>query len=190
MPLVYSNVNVPVLVPVSVTCSSYYGNQLYASGSAFDSTANSAVGSVNTFIQSVNGGTSFSGQLGFNLPSSTQGHSVQVSVSIYSSQYGNLLTVTSETFQVNSATQQVTTTTTTQTATSPYPYPYPTPPFQYQSETHSYRHQYATQSQNTDVFAYVAIAAILAAVIIATAGLVVYGRRQPTWYPMPPPPSR
>jgi len=203
MPVVYSNSNVPIVVPMSATCTTYYGSQLYATGNVYDATSNAGLGSVSTVLQSVNGGTTFNGQLGFNLPPSTQGHTVQISVSIYNSQYGNLITATSETIQVGTGSQQVSTTTVTQA----YPYPYPTQyPYQnaYQYQAPSYQHPsqhpYRNQSQpqtlnqnNSTIFGYVAIAAILAAVIIATAGLVVvYGRRQQPpslgWVPGPPPP--
>ncbi len=210
MPAVYSYSNVPIVVPMSATCTTAYGNQIYATGNAYDATSNAGLGSVSTVLQSVNGGTNFNGQLGFNLPTTTQGHTVTISVSVYSNQYGNLITATSETFQVVSGSQQVTTTTVTQP--SPYPYPYPnqyptqyqyqnpypyqTPPYsQYPSQQRPYRNQsqYQTQYQNnSSLLGYVAIAAILAAVIIATAGLVIYGRRQQppmlTWVPPPPPP--
>ena len=201
MPMVYSYSNVPIVVPVSATCTTYYGSQLYATGNAFDATSNAGLGSVSTVLQSVNGGTTFNGQLGFNLPPSTQGHSVQVTVSIYNRQYGNLITATSETFQVGSGSQQSTTTTVTQAYPYPYPYPnqypypYPSPSYQnsYRSYYREYRRQPQPQTQIVDtgaLFDYVAIAAILAAVIIATAGLVVYGRKQPNWIPIQSPPPR
>jgi hypothetical protein len=203
MPVVYSNSNVPIVVPLSATCSTFYGSQLYATGNA-----NAGLGSVSTILQSVNGGTTFNGQLGFNLPPATQGHTVQISVSIYNSQYGNLITATSETFQVGTGSQQVSTTTVTQA----YPYPYqnqayPTqypyqnayqnqaPPTQHPTQQHPTRNQSQPQTpyqNNSTIFGYVAIAAILAAVIIATAGLLVYGKRQQTqpatWIPVLPPP--
>jgi hypothetical protein len=199
MPAVYSYSNVPIVVPVSATCTTYYG-QLYATGNAYDSTSNVALGSVSTSLQSISGGTIFNGQLGFNLPPSTQGHAVQISVSIYNGQYGSLITSTSETIFVGSGNQQATTTTVTQAYPYPYgnqnPYMYPAPSNQYpyprpnQFNQGLYRRQLQTQAQGFDtgaLFGYVAIAAILAAVIIATAGLVIYGRRQPNWVPMQPP---
>lgn len=193
MPALYTNSNVPIVVPVSATCTTYYGSQLYATGNAYDATSSAGLGSVSTVLTSVNGGTIFNGQLGFNLPPSTQGHTVQISVSIYNGQYGNLITATSETIQVGTGVQQFTTTTVTQQAS--YPYPYPSPPYQYQfpSQPHPYGRQSQNQAQSsnsTTVFGYVAIAAILAAVIIGTVGLVAYGRRQQNWPSMEPPPPR
>ena len=212
MPAMYSNSNVPIVVPMSATCTTYYGSQLYATGNAYDATSNAGLGSVSTVLQSVNSGTTFNGQLGFNLPPSTQGHTVQISVSIYNGQYGNLITATSETIQVGSGVQQVSTTTVTQAYPYPYqnqyatqyptqypyqnPYPSQAPSYQQSSQQPSrqYRNQsqYQTRNQNSSsLFGFVAIVAILAAVIIATAGLVVYGRRQQppvTWIPPPPPP--
>ena len=196
MPALYSYSNVPIVVPVSATCTTYYGGQLYATGNTYDTTSNVGLGSVSTSLQSINGGTIFNGQLGFNLPPSTQGHAVQISVSIYNGQYGNLITSTSETIFVGNGNQQVTTTTVTQAYPYPNQNPYPAPSNQYpyprplQLNQGPYRRQSQTQAQGFDtgaLFGYVAIAAILAAVIIATAGLVIYGRRQPNWVPMQPP---
>ena len=218
MPTGYSYSNIQVVVPMSATCSTYYGSQLYATGNAYDVTSNTGLGSVSTVLQSTDGGTTFNGQLGFNLPPSTQSHTVQLSVSIYNGQYGNQITTTSETIQVGTGNQlqyqQVTTTTVTQADPqyqnaylpyqNQYPYPYPAPsnqPYSSQPQSHPYVNQnnsfpwYQTYRyrNNSLLFDYVAIAAILAAVIIATAALVVvYGRRQQptpvTWIPPPPPP--
>jgi len=189
MPTVYSYSNIPIIIPVSATCTVYYGSQLYATGNAYDVTSNIGLGSVSTVLQSINGGTTFNGQLGFNLPPSTQGHTLQLTVSIYKGQYGNVITATSETIQVAIGIQQVTTTTVTQAYPYPnqYPPPYPSvsPPNQYRNES-----QYQARYRNSFLLSYVAIAAILAAVIIATAGLVVYGRRQqlPVSWVTPPGP--
>ena len=211
MPTAYAYSNIPIVVPLSATCTTYYGSQLYATGNAYDTTSNAGLGSVSTVLQSVSGGTTFNGQLGFNLPPSTQGHTVQFSVSIYNGQYGNLITATSETVQVGIGTQQISTTTVTQgypyqnayLPKNQFPYqngypapsnqPYSSQPRQYRNQNNSVRAQYqAYRNPNSSaLFGYVAIAAILAAVIIATAGLVVYGRKQPTpvtWIPPPPPP--
>ena len=105
MPTAYSYSNIPIVVPVSATCTTYYGSQLYATGNAYDATSNVGLGSVSTVLQTVNDGSTFNGQLGFNLPASTQGHTVQLSVSIYNGQYGNLITATSETIQVGTGNQ-------------------------------------------------------------------------------------
>jgi len=214
MPTSYAYSNLPVSVPISATCTTYYGTQLYATGNAYDVTANTGLGTVSTSLQSGDGGNTFNGQLNFNLPSSTQGHTVQFSVSIYNNQSGNQLTSTSETLQLGfgGGTPQVITTTVTQAYPYPYqneyypqnqqnPPPYQTPPYQYSqqpSQQHPYlnwnnsaRAQYLNRIQDSSrLFDLVAIAAILAAVIIATAGLVMYGRRQQpvTWIPPPPPP--
>jgi len=218
MSTAYSYSNIPIVVPVSATCTTYYGSQLYATGNAYDVTSNTGLGSVSTVLQLPDGGTTFNGQLGFNLPPSTQGHTVQLSVSIYNGQYGNQITATSETIQVETGNQlqyqQVTTTTITQAnpysyqneylPQNQYPYPYVAPSYQpYSSQplSHPYinqssplRVQYQPYSYKNSslLFSYVAIVAILVAVIIATAGLVVvYGRRQQptpvTWIPPPPP---
>jgi len=206
MPAAYSYSNIPISVPMSAVCSTSYGSQLYATGNAYDATTNAGLGSVSTVLQSADG-TTFNGQLNFNLPSSTQGHTVQLSASIYNGQYGNQITATSETIQVGNGNQlqyqQVTTTTVVTSADPPnqYPYPYPAPSNQpypsqtpanlYGNQNNSFYPQYqAYRYRSSLIFAYVAIVAILVAVFIATAGLVVYGRRQPTpvtWIPAPPP---
>ena len=216
MPTTYAYSNIPIVVPVSATCTTNYGNQLYATGNAYDATSNVGLGTVNSVLQSTDGGITFNGQLGFNLPPTIQGHTVTISVSLYSNQYGSLVTSTSETFQAVSGDQQyqqVSTTTVTQAYQYPYqnqypiPYSYQTPypnqtsdPNQVPSiqqplQQYPYWHQsqYQTLNRNNYLLDYVAIAAILAAVIIATTGLVVYGRRrqQPpsiVWVPAPPPP--
>ena len=213
MPTGYTYSNVPIAVPIMTTCTTNYGSQLYATGNAYDSTSNSGLGSVSTVLQSVNGGTTFNGQLNFNLPPSTQGHTVQLSVSI-NDQNGNQITATGETIQVGTGPQQQQVTTTTVTQADPYqnaylpqnqyPYPtaYPAPSnqpysspqgsYQYRNQNSPVRVQYQTYRYRSLLLDYIAITVILAAVIITTAGLVVYGRRrQPvpvTWIPPPPPP--
>ncbi len=188
MPTVYLNSNVPIVVPVSATCTTYYRNQLYVTGSAYDVNSGATIGSVSTFLTSVNDGSVFNGQLGFNLPASTQGNSVQISASLYDGQYGGLMTTMSETIQVTTGTQVTTTTTTTQQVTSQ------PPQFAYQLQPRQHRTQSQNQTQNssnTSILDYVVIVAILGAVIITTAGLVMYGRRQPQYpYPMQPAPPR
>jgi len=212
MPTTYSYSNVPIVVPMSATCSTTFGNTLYASGNAYDATSNVGLGTVSSVLQSTDGGITFNGQLGFNLPPTTQGHTVTISVSLYSSQYGDLIGATSETFQAVIGNQQiqqveqVVTATVTQAYpyqspsptqyTYPTSYPYPTPSFQQPLQQHPYRHQsqFQTLNRNNSLLGYIAISAILAAVVIATVGVVMYGRRrqQPpsvTWVPAPPPPS-
>ena len=213
MPTVYSNSNAQIVVSVSASCTNNYGSQLYATGSAYDATTNTGLGSTSTSLTSANGGTEFNGQLTFNLPPIPQSDSIQLSVSIYDSQYGNLLTQTSEPFEVGAGVQipqgiQVTTTTVTQNQypsqyASQYPSPsaYQTPYNQapYQTSQSQYQPHHAshvqyqsgavTQSSNSvTTLDYVVIIAIFAAVIIATASLVlVAARRQPSWPPPPPP---
>jgi hypothetical protein len=215
IPTPYGNSNVPFVVPVSASCTTYY-NQLYATGNAFDSTSNTGLGTASAVLASVNGGTQFSGQLGFGVLPTSPGDSVQISVSIYDNQGGNLLTQAGETVPVGAAFQQpgqqVTTTTVT---VGQYPYYNPSPtgyqsPYQpnqaqyyqnmpqYQQQQYQGHHWYSTyyfsqalaqRSTNTNLFDYLVIIAIVAAVIISIVGLVLVVRRQPqAWYPVPPPP--
>jgi len=200
MSLGYSYSNVPLVVPVSATCTTYY-SQLYAAGSAYDETSNIALGSVNAALQPVNGGTAFNGQLWFNIPPTTQGDLVQVSVTIYNSQYGGPITATSETFQVGPGGQQQEYTTTVTQAYAypyqylyPYPYPYSNVPSLNESlfSHHHHHHFWQSQTEGIDdglLFDY-AVAAILGAVIITTATLLMNGRRQPNWIPFQPPPHQ
>jgi len=168
IPSVYANAIVTAIVPVSATCSTSYGNQLYANANAYDLNTNTAADSANTILTSVNGGYTFTGQLGFNLPASTQGHWVQVSVSIFSSQADEPLTTTGEAFQVNTETVQVITTTVfPQTSLQPAP------------------SASGTYSGHSFIFAYVAIAAIMATVIIVTVALIVFSRKPISSYPVP-----
>ena len=108
MPTSYNyNSNQQMAVPVSVTCGSITG-QLYAVGDAYDTSANADIGSTSTLLTLVSGGA-FNGQLIYNLAPSSVGHTVQISVSVYSGQYsnyvqnGSLLTSASETVQVSPA---------------------------------------------------------------------------------------
>jgi hypothetical protein len=203
-PVQYGYTSAPFVVPVSASCETYYGSQLYATGSAYDATSNTGLGTANTVLSSVNGGTQFSGQLGFNLPPTSSSDSVQISVSIYDNQGGNLLAMTSETLQPTGVqqVQQVTTVTSTVTQ-GQYPYADPTPltyqPNQFQSQpqnhrspqTHYVSQSFSQRGNNTNLLDYAVIIAIIASVIIATAGLVLLARRQqapqPVWYPVPPP---
>jgi len=82
----YYGANIGMTVPVYATCS-FYSGQLYAVGSAYDTVLNSNLGSVSTPLYTASIG-SFNGQLVFNLPVAAQGHTVQFTISIYSSAYG------------------------------------------------------------------------------------------------------
>ena len=95
-----------VIVPVSATCS-FVGGQLYAVGDAIDASTNAHVGSVGAALSSAYGTNIYAGQLVFSLPSQVTGHSLQISISIYSGIYngysnGSPLTTSVETVQVNS----------------------------------------------------------------------------------------
>src|SRR5208283_745334 len=82
----YYNPNIGMTVPVSATCS--YSGQLFAVGDAYDTTTNTDLGSVNTGLTSAGSGN-FNGQLNFFLPTTIQGHTIQISVSIYNTAFGN-----------------------------------------------------------------------------------------------------
>ena len=79
----YYNSNIAITVPVSATCSSYAGTQLYAVGNAYDNSSGRNLGSVSTLLTTASGNT-LTGQLVFNLSPSIIGHQMQVTVSIYS----------------------------------------------------------------------------------------------------------
>jgi len=220
IPAQYGNPNTPFVVPVSASCTTYYGSQLYATGTAYDTTSNTGLGTASTVLSPVNGGPQFTGQLGFNTPPTSPGDSVQISVSVYDNQGGNLLTATGETVQVDSGVQQpvqepfqqITTTTVTENQipyANPYPTAYPSPYQPNQSQYYQTQPQYQQQYQgyyshsyfwgygrrSNNLFDYAVIIAIIGAVIIATAGLVIIARRrppppQPVWYPAPPPPPQ
>ena len=114
-------------LPLSASCS-FYAGQLYATGSAYDTTYGTSVGTTQTVLSSTYGGYGYTGQLTFNLPTSASGHTVQFSVSVFGSQNGyyggyygtSLLAQTSSTFVISPGYYQS------------YPYPsypsYPTYP--------------------------------------------------------------
>lgn len=162
IPAVYSNSIVNVIVPISTTCSVPYGNQVTATATAYDLNTNTLTSTVNTILTSVDGGYTFTGQLGFNLPASTQGNWVQIAVTVFNPQSNGQLTTTGEAFPINTGTAQVVTTTVTGTQFAP-----------------------SAPTRTVDLFAYVAIAAILATVIIVTVGLLVYSRRPTAYYLQP-----
>src|SRR5208337_3673175 len=101
------NYNFAVTVPVSASCS-YTVGSLYAVGDAYDTTVSSDLGTVSTGLSLVGGG-SYSGQLLFSLPTSTLGHTVQFSVSIYNNyngQSGSPLATTSQSVTIGSSYNQ------------------------------------------------------------------------------------
>ena len=92
--------NGQVIVPISTTCS-FTGGQLYAVGNAYDTSLNENLGSVNTALVPINAGGVYTGQLVFNITSVAQGHTVQISVSIYNGGLnGSILTTATQTVQV------------------------------------------------------------------------------------------
>jgi len=102
----YYGSNFQVTVPVSASYS-FYAGQLYATGTAYDTTYNTNIGTANAVLTSTYGGYGYTGQLTFTIPNSEQSHSVQFSVLIYGTQngyyggpYGGLLAQTSSTFVV------------------------------------------------------------------------------------------
>jgi len=160
IPLANANQAFIAVVPVSATCSTAYGQQLYASASATDLNTGTSASTVNTVLTSVDGGYTFTGQVGLSLPPSTIGHWIQLTVTIYQNLSGSQLTTIGESFPVNASNGQVVTATVTEQ--TPYQFA-PTPT--------------TTPQPGHYIFAYVAIAAILATVIIVTVGLLVYSRR-------------
>jgi hypothetical protein len=90
-----------IQVPVSANCASTVtpNGSLYAVGDAYDTTTSTDLGSVNTALTSVSTANIYNGALSFSVPATAQGDTLQISVSVYNSQYGQLLTTTSETIQ-------------------------------------------------------------------------------------------
>lgn len=210
MPSAYSS-NVQLVVPVSATCTPI-GNALTAVGSAYDTSVNANVGTVNTLLSSATGGT-FNGQLIFNLPPTSLGHSVQILVSIYSGgqttpgQYGALLTTVSETVQLNPNSyqnsyyppnqyypqqQQITTVTSfiTQLQQPPMRAPYlggQTPNASLIQQQQFGRASYLGQQNANTSWLVVLVAVIIAAsVIVALVFAVIATRNRP----QPRPPTR
>jgi hypothetical protein len=161
-----SNQAFTAVVPVSATCSTAYGQQLYASASASDLNTGTSASTVNTILTSVDGGYTFTGQVGLSLPPSTVGHWIQLTVTIYQNPSGSQLTTVGEAFPVNASNGQVVTATVTEQTPNQFAPAAPPQPGHY-------------------IFAYVAIAAILACVIIVTVGLLVYSRRSAGYYQAP-----
>ena len=78
----YYGSNLQVTVPVSTSCS-YYTPQLFATGTAYDTTYNSNIGTANTVLSVVYGGYGSSGQLQFNLPVSGVASSAVLSFNLW-----------------------------------------------------------------------------------------------------------
>ena len=80
------------------------GGSLWAVGNAYDTVANSNVGSANTAVNS-NGGYN-GGRLVFTLPPSVVEHQLQISITVYSNynngQYGSVVGSTSATVTIHS----------------------------------------------------------------------------------------
>ena len=155
IPTQYGNSNTPYVIPISASCTTYY-NQLYATGNAYDATTNTGLGTANAVLSTVNGGAQLTGQLGFGVPPASPTDSVQISVSIYDSQGGNLITQTSETVQVGAVQQPVQLITTTTVTVGQYPATNPSPavyqpPYQSSyppSQPQYYQNQPQYQGQN------------------------------------------
>jgi len=103
----YYNGNFQVTVPISTSCSFFVG-QLYATGTAYDTNYNTNLGTTSAVLTPTYSGYGYTGQLTFTFPTSAQSHSVQFSVSVYTSQngyyyggpYGSLLAQTASTFVI------------------------------------------------------------------------------------------
>jgi hypothetical protein len=150
----YYGSTIQVALPISATCSFYTG-QLNVVGTAYDTTYNTNLGTANTVLSPTYAANTFSGQLPFNLPSSSGTHTIQFTVSIYSSQSnypspyyytGSLLTTASATFVLGSSYYQ--------TSYQNYPiYPtspsYPTYPSYPYYPSYSYYTPYNNQYHNS-----------------------------------------
>src|SRR5208282_2576990 len=136
-----------IQVPVSANCASTTtaNGSLYAVGDAYDTTTSTDLGSVNTALTPVNAANIYNGELSFSIPSTAQGDTLQISVSIYNSQYGQLLTTTAETIQAAPTNYQ-----TGYIAQNNYPQQNSDPQNNYQSQNSfgTQNGNYATQSRS------------------------------------------
>ena len=96
----YYTSNIAITVPVLASCS-FVGTQLYAVGYAYDASSNRNLGSASTALTSPSG-TTFTGQLVFNLSPSIIGHQLRVTVLIYNGYAsGVALATAAQSLQVN-----------------------------------------------------------------------------------------
>ena len=68
--------------------------------------ADPCTANLSTIASTASYSNTYNGQLTFSLPSTTQGDTLQISVSLYNGQYGQLLTTSAETIQANPANLQ------------------------------------------------------------------------------------
>jgi hypothetical protein len=96
----YYSGNMVLVVPVVAKCSITH-SQLYATGDLYDTSTNTDLGSSGTILNSPYGGNTYGGQIGFMLSPSVQGHTLRITVSIYSDQqYTTQLTTVARTAQI------------------------------------------------------------------------------------------
>lgn len=99
----YDSISIGMRVSVYATCS-FSGGRLYARGNVYDKSINDNLSSAGTVLTSLNGGNVFRGQLVLILPImariSVEGHTLQISVSIYDTPYGSILTSATQTVEV------------------------------------------------------------------------------------------
>lgn len=92
---------IQLTVPISTNCPA--GSQLWAVGTAYDTSNGANLGSTNIIMNANNG--YYSGNLVLNLPSATVGQQLQVQIQVYNSynngQYSGLVASSSPTVTVN-----------------------------------------------------------------------------------------
>lgn len=87
----YYNSNIGVILPISVTCS-FVGGQLYAVADTIDASTNTRLDSANTVLVTAYGTNIYTGQLAFTVPREVVGHTLQMSVTVYSGVFGSYST--------------------------------------------------------------------------------------------------
>ena len=92
--------NLVVVVPVVAKCT-FTSSQLYAAGYLYDTSTNTGMGESKIILIAPNGGTTYGGQIDFILSPNVQGHTLQITVSIYrDQQYASQIATAAQTVQV------------------------------------------------------------------------------------------
>ena len=89
-----------LVVPIVTKCT-FTSSQLYATGDLYDTSTNTDMGVTRTILAAPSGGNTYGGEIGYILSPIVQGHTLRITVSIYSDQqYASQLTTVTQTMQV------------------------------------------------------------------------------------------